>query len=109
MSDEPESPGIARRRRKRESSQFATNQIADMAKDPALDGRETGTLDTLTAMQPESDDVLREALECCEDGAIEQGDLSAIGLSLQQFHQAVIDRRMMTSATASDLLRMRAV
>ena len=38
--------------------------------------------------------MLRETLECYEDGAIEEGDLAAIGLALEQFHNAVADRRI---------------
>ena len=56
--------------------------------------RDAETPEALAAMQADADEVLREALECYEDGAIEEGDLSAIGLALQQFHQAVMDRRL---------------
>ncbi len=38
--------------------------------------------------------MLREALDCYEDGAIEEGDLSVLGLALEQFHHAVTDRRL---------------
>jgi len=51
---------------------------------------------------------LREALDCYEDGAIEEGDLSVIGLALEQFHHAVADRRAIIGAAAHDMLRMRA-
>jgi TRAP transporter TAXI family solute receptor len=47
----------------------------------------------LADMQTEADGVLREALDCYDDGAIEEGDLSVIGLALEQFHHAVADRR----------------
>ena len=60
-------------------------------------------------MQSKADEVLREALYCFEDGAIEEGDLSAIGLALEQFHRAVVDRRMALGAEAPDLPRMRAM
>jgi TRAP transporter TAXI family solute receptor len=49
--------------------------------------------DELTAMQNEVDDVLRETLDCYDDGAIEEGDLAAISLVLDQFNHAVADRR----------------
>ena len=66
--------------------------------------------DSLSAMQGQADEVLREALYCFEDGAIEEGDLSAIGIALEQFHRAVTDRRMALGAEASpDLPRMRAM
>ena len=59
-------------------------------------------------MQGAADGVLREALDCYEDGAIEEGDLSAIGLALEQFHHAVADRRAVIGAMTPDMLRMRA-
>jgi TRAP transporter TAXI family solute receptor len=63
----------------------------------------------LTAMQGEVDGILREALDCYDDGGIEEGDLSAIGLVLEQFHHAVADRRFAIGAAAPDLPRMRAL
>jgi hypothetical protein len=60
-------------------------------------------------MQTEADSLLREALDCYDDGAIEEGDLSVIGLTLEQFHHAVADRRTVLGAPASDLPRMRAM
>jgi len=56
------------------------------------------------------DGVLREALDSYDDGAIEEGDLSAIGLVLEQFHHAVADRRIaMVGVSAPDLPRVRAL
>jgi TRAP transporter TAXI family solute receptor len=71
--------------------------------------REAGTLDELAAMQHEVDATLRETLQSYDDGAIEEGDLSAFGLVLDQFHRAVIDRRMAIAAAEPDLPRMRAL
>jgi TRAP transporter TAXI family solute receptor len=62
----------------------------------------------LSAMQCEVDDLLREALDCYDDGAIEEEDLSAFGLVLDQFHQAVADRRATMDTIAPDLSRLRA-
>jgi TRAP transporter TAXI family solute receptor len=71
--------------------------------------RQAESPEALSDMQQKADDVLREALDCYEDGAIEEGDLSAIGLALEQFHRAVVDRRMALGAEAPDLPRMRAM
>jgi TRAP transporter TAXI family solute receptor len=71
--------------------------------------REAGTLEELAAMQHEVDSTLRETLQSYDDGAIEEGDLSAFGLVLEQFHRAVIDRRMAIAAAEPDLPRMRAL
>jgi TRAP transporter TAXI family solute receptor len=72
--------------------------------------REAGTLEELAAMQHEVDATLRETLQSYDDGAIEEGDLSAFGLVLEQFHRAVIDRRMAIAAAEPDMPpRMRAL
>ena len=71
--------------------------------------RDAETPEALAAMQADADEVLREALECYEDGAIEESDLSVIGLALQQFHHAVTDRRMVLAGVSPDLARKRAI
>jgi TRAP transporter TAXI family solute receptor len=71
--------------------------------------RKTDSIEELDALQSEADDILRETLNCYDDGAIEEGDLSAYSLVLEVFHQAVVDRRAAlgsTTATA-ELPRMR--
>ena len=65
--------------------------------------------EALAAMQDEADDILREALNCYDDGAIEEDDLSAIGLALEQFHHAAADRRLTIGVQTADLPRRRAL
>jgi TRAP transporter TAXI family solute receptor len=55
--------------------------------------RDSTTVEELDALLREADDILRETLECFDDGAIEETDLAAYGLVLSQFHHAVSDRR----------------
>ena len=43
-------------------------------------------------MQREVEELIRETLDCYADGAIEQGDLSALSLILEQCHLAVLER-----------------
>ena len=71
--------------------------------------RQADTPEAIAAMQDEADQMLRETLECYEDGAIEEGDLAGIGLALDQFHHAVVDRRMTIGIAASEPPRMRAM
>jgi TRAP transporter TAXI family solute receptor len=71
--------------------------------------REAETPEDLAAMQHEVDGILRETLTSYDDGAIEEGDLSAFGLALEQFHHAVVDRRVAIAAAAPELPRMRAL
>ncbi|MGY3443876.1 MULTISPECIES: TAXI family TRAP transporter solute-binding subunit [unclassified Bradyrhizobium] len=66
------------------------------------------TVEELAAMQGDADALLREALDCYDDGAIEEGDLSVIGLTLEQFHHAVSDRRAVINSEKPGLPRMRA-
>ena len=69
--------------------------------------RETDAPEQLLAMQREVDAILRETLAAYDDGAIEEEDLSAFGLVLEQFHYAVADRRPTMGAGMPELPRMR--
>ena len=71
--------------------------------------RKAETPEELAEMQGAADGMLREALDCYDDGAIEEGDLSVIGLALEQFHHAVADRRAVLGAGGADMPRMRAL
>jgi TRAP transporter TAXI family solute receptor len=70
--------------------------------------RKIDSIEELDTLQCEADDILRETLDCYDDGAIEQGDLAAYSLVLEQFHHAVVDRRTALNEAAADLPRMRA-
>ncbi|MEH2525940.1 MULTISPECIES: TAXI family TRAP transporter solute-binding subunit [unclassified Bradyrhizobium] len=70
--------------------------------------RRAETPDELAQMQNTADGILRQALDCYDDGAVEDGDLSVIGLALEQFHHAVADRRTVLGAGVAGTPRMRA-
>ena len=70
--------------------------------------RQIDSIEELDALQCEADEFLRETLDCYDDGAIEQGDLAAYSLVLNQFHNAVVDRRATISETTASLPRIRA-
>jgi hypothetical protein len=55
--------------------------------------RKSNSIDELDAMQAEADEIMRETLHCFEDGAIEEGSLTAFSIALEQFHNAVADRK----------------
>jgi hypothetical protein len=65
--------------------------------------RQIDSIEELDALQCEADEFLRETLECYDDGAIEPSDLAAYGLVLDQFHNAVVDRRAVIGAGAGSL------
>ena len=62
----------------------------------------------LAEMQGAADGMLREAFNCYDDGTIEDGDLSVIGLALEQFHHAIADRRAVLGSGEAGKTRMRA-
>jgi septum formation topological specificity factor MinE len=68
--------------------------------------RQGNSEDELDKMQREIDEIVRETLNSYDDGAIEEGDLSAFSLALEQFHHAVADKKGEMSP-ASDLARFR--
>jgi TRAP-type uncharacterized transport system substrate-binding protein len=70
--------------------------------------RVTETPEQLLALQDEVDAILRETLEAYDDGAIEEEDLSAFGLVLEQFHHAIAERRTATEGSPPELARLRA-
>jgi TRAP transporter TAXI family solute receptor len=55
--------------------------------------RKSTSMDELDAMQAEADEIMTSTLHCFEDGAIEEGSLTAFSIALEQFHNAVADRK----------------
>ena len=56
-------------------------------------------------MQSEADDILRDTLRCFEHGAIEEGALTAFNIALEQFHNAVADRKALLMSMPQSLQR----
>ena len=70
--------------------------------------RKAETPQELAEMQGAADSMLRETLDGYDDGTVEEGDLSVIALTLEQFHHALADRRtVLGGAAAPDTPRMR--
>ena len=67
--------------------------------------RRSDSADELDQMQAEADDILRETLHCFEHGAIEEGALTAFNIALEQFHNAVADRRALLTSMPQNLQR----
>jgi len=63
--------------------------------------RQIETMEDLDTLQREADEILRETLGCYDDGAIEEGDLLAYSLVLDQFHNAIVDRRAAIAANTN--------
>jgi TRAP transporter TAXI family solute receptor len=69
------------------------------------DARKTDSTEALDQMQTEADVILRDTLRCFEDGAIEEGALTAFNIALDQFHHAVADRRALLLSLPQNLQR----
>ena len=67
--------------------------------------RHCDSLDDLDRMQGEADDILRDTLQCFEHGAIEEGTLTAFNIALEQFHNAVADRKALLMSMPQSLQR----
>jgi TRAP-type uncharacterized transport system substrate-binding protein len=66
--------------------------------------RKAASHDELDDMQAEADEILRDTLDCYEHGAIEAGTLTAFQIALEQFHNAVADRRLFLATEPAPLV-----
>ena len=81
-----------------------TRQLFSVRQALARDGN---SVEVLRGMQGEVDNIIRETLNCYDDGAIEQSDLSAFNLALEQFHRSVADRSAALEDIGADPPRLR--
>ena len=70
--------------------------------------RTAQSVEELLVMQREVDAMIRETLECHDDGAIDEEDLAAFGLVLELFDHAVADRRAAIGESTPEQTRLRA-
>jgi len=87
-------------------------ELSTLHRDKVLDlisrARVVETPEQLLALQDEVDAILRETLDAYDDGAIEEEDLSAFSLVLEQFHHAIAERRAQMDGSTPELARLRA-
>jgi TRAP transporter TAXI family solute receptor len=67
--------------------------------------RHSDSSDELDQMQAEADNILRETLRCFEHGTIDEGALTAFNIALEQFHNAVADRKALLASMPQNLQR----
>ena len=67
--------------------------------------RQCDSMDDLDRMQAEADAILRDTLQCFEHGAIEEGTLTAFNIAIEQFHNAVADRKTLLMSMPQNLQR----
>ncbi len=71
--------------------------------------RHSESLEELDQMQAEADAILRDTLNCFEHGAIEEGSLTAFNIALEQFHNAVADRKALIGMVPPEPARLNRV
>lgn len=81
--------------------------LRDRLKAMIPEARQSDSLEDLDRMQAEVDEILSDTLNCYDDGAIREGDLSAFGLLLEQFHHAANDRKATINSSMSGMERLR--
>lgn len=67
--------------------------------------RRSDSSEELDQMQAEADNILRDTLHSFENGAIEEGALTAFNIALEQFHHAVADRKALLATMPQNLQR----
>src|SRR6201994_3500707 len=67
------------------------------------EARKSDSNEDLDRMQTEADDILRDTLHGFEDGALQEGALTAFNIALVQFHHAVADRRTLLMSLPQNL------
>lgn len=67
--------------------------------------RRSDSTEELDRMQSEADGILRDTLQCFEHGVINEGALTAFNIALQQFHNAVADRKALLLSMPQSLQR----
>jgi TRAP transporter TAXI family solute receptor len=65
--------------------------------------RKSDSAEELDQLQAEADEILRGTLHCFEDGAIQEGALTALNIALQYFHSAVADRKALLMNPSQNL------
>lgn len=77
----------------RRDERIHNTELRNRMLDMIVAARESGSITELDLMQKEADEILRDTLNCFEDGAVAEDTLSAFNIALDQFHNAVTDRK----------------
>lgn len=77
----------------------------DRMLDMLTTARQSDSMEELDRMQSEADAILRDTLLCYEHGTIEEGTLTAFNIAIEQFHNAVADRKALLLSMPQNLQR----
>ena len=86
------------RKEERSSNSSQRGRLLDMI----ASARQSVSLDELDRFQAEADEILRGTLDSFERGGIAEGSLTAFSIALEQFHNAVADRRTVLMSAPQD-------
>jgi TRAP transporter TAXI family solute receptor len=79
--------------------------LRDRLLDMLAAARRCDSTEELDRMQSEADDIMRDTLHCFDHGAIDEGALTAFNIALDQFHNAVADRKALLISMPQSLQR----
>jgi TRAP transporter TAXI family solute receptor len=82
-----------------------SSSLRDRLLEMIVAARKSESSEELDQLQGEADEILRDTLQCFEHGAIEEGALIAFNIALEQFHNAVADRRTVLMSLPQHLQR----
>src|SRR4051812_33102186 len=85
----------------RSSNSSQRERLLDML----VAARQTDATEELDRMQAEADSILRDTLAGFEQGAFDLGSLAAFNIALEQFHNAVADRKALLASLPQHLQR----
>jgi TRAP transporter TAXI family solute receptor len=89
----------------RKDERNTNSSLRERLLDMLAAARRSDSVEELDQMQAEADDILRQTLLCFEQGAIQQGSLTAFNIALEQFHNAVADRKALLMIMPQSLQR----
>jgi TRAP transporter TAXI family solute receptor len=89
---------------KKDERSINTSQ-RDRLLDMLTAARQSDSMEELDQMQSEADAILRDTLQCFEHGAIDDGTLTAFNIAIEQFHNAVADRKALLMSMPQNLQR----
>jgi TRAP transporter TAXI family solute receptor len=81
------------------------SSLRDRLLDMIAIARQSDSAEELDQMQAEADNILRDTLRSFEHGAVEGGALTAFNIALEQFHNAVADRKALLMSMPQNLQR----
>jgi TRAP transporter TAXI family solute receptor len=81
------------------------SSLRDRLLDMISIARHSDSTEELDQMQAEADNILRDTLRSFEHGAVEEGALTAFNIALEQFHNAVADRKALLMSMPQNLQR----